>query len=210
MSDEGIGGSITGDATQFRFRDVIVPYYAFDYDLAEAAPNTRQSLHAGTPDILEAGDGTLQLFGWAMDTGDIVGAQVFRPDDIDLNTGLDIRCALGFQVQAASRTGIDWKATIKGVAHGAARSVMTTSPDGSIVFAAEANTSAMEVRETPFMPFALLDGSGVNALLNDLIFDLSVELDDRGDATANQVALLYAKLRFTRKLAADGSVRETT
>lgn len=203
MSGEGIGGALTEDSTQFRFRDVIVPWYAFD-NIADA------SLHTNLPVLLEAGAGTLQLVGWAMDSGDIVASQVVRPDDVDLGTGLDVRCAIGMQFEEASKSGIDWKATIKGVAHGAARVLATTSPDGSIAFVAESNTSVNEVRETPFMPFGLLDSDGINALLDDLIFDLTVELDDRGDATANKIALLYAKLRFTRKLTADGSVRETT
>lgn len=205
----GLGGSIDGEAMQLRYRDLVIPYNLFDFAMIEGAPNLRNSLHTGTPSTLEVGDGTLQMHAIMLDSGDIVGAQVVKPDDVDLD-GLDIRCALGFQVDEASKANIDWKATIKGVADGAARILATTTPDGSIVFAAEANTSIMEVRETPFMPFDLVSSAGVNAIAADLLWDLTVELDDKGTATANKIGLLYAKLRMTRKLTADGAVRETT
>lgn len=146
--------------------------------------------------------------GLAMDNGDTLQWILDRQADLwDVDMDHDLLFQILFtSINAAAIADVDWKAYIKGFAAGAAMTVGTATPDGTIVYPAAAVAAQYAVSKTVEMGFlvpAKFDADEEVAI--------TVELVDRGaTAAANEIVLTGARLFYTREICHPTGVRQST
>jgi hypothetical protein len=177
----------------------------------EGTPNILSSLGAGPPGgVIHSGVAAAEQTGLAMDTADEVYGEVDLAELFMLNRGHDLQLQVGFAVQEASKSAIDWAAWVKFIrptkdgTAGEAESDCKVSSDGNVAFAAAANTLAGEYVLTEKKALAL------GTYTTDDILAFCVELDDKGDATADQVFLKFLRIWYTLTVTGTTGHREVT
>lgn len=164
-----------------------------------------KSLGTGTPSHVEV-LAAAQLTGIAMATNDEVFWYLTRNQLWDADLSKDVEARLIFMsTGGASDTGVDFKAFIKGCAAAEAITAANSSADGSITFPAQTIAGANKVEATPFKPFNVPE-----TLEDDLLIMLAAELDDSGDASADEIKLLGIELKYTRRICTADGVPERT
>lgn len=198
-------GAIDDAAMQMGLGRKTIWYNQMSLLAVEGTPNILASLGAGTPDISEAGVAAAEQAGIKMDTADEVYGRVDLKE-LDFNPNFDMLGQVVYQVGEASKSGIDWLLSIKGVANLAAESDAKVSPDGLATFAAGSNVNAGAIVTTEMRAFGLTAG----VLADDELLQIAAELDDKGTATADNIWLIAVRLWFTRRLESARGVREMT
>jgi hypothetical protein len=188
-------GVVDDNAIQWKYGyHTIWPHTA--KGLLEVA-GVQTSLGAGGAVFSELSLAGSELSGLAMETGDelydLVDLMGHPGWMMDLTR--DIQCQIVFDGGATGgRSGIVWKAFCKGLASGVAMTDVLVSPDGSITFASFTEAAVVSgIFKTEWKPFNV-SGAG---LATDSFLGVCIELDADGTASADELKLICARLKYT-------------
>lgn len=165
------------------------------------------SLGAGGQ-IAELSAGASEVHGASMDTADEVYFLVDpKGEDLgDADLTKDLSLELLFESAGGDQdTGVIWGADIKGIAAVEAIGDTKVAADGTIAFDAMTIDAPSKLNLTPRRGFKLASG----ALAADQLIGLAVTLTSRGDASADEIRLIAARLYFERQACSPSRVRET-
>ncbi len=131
---------------------------------------------------------TADVFAWWVDpVGDL--------DNFDLAKDIWAQVLYTAVGGGAADTGVIWKVGLKGIAVDEAIVAGVTAPDGSKTLAAEVLSISGDLHKSLIAPLDM-----VGALVDDDMAQLYCELDDSGDASADEIVLIGVRLYGTRKL----------
>ena len=193
------GSVIRDNAVAWKFAKLWLPCILAEGQVAGASLGTgTTTMVSGPGKVAVLPMATSDDISWMLDPS--------RLQEFDL--GEDIKAQLVFSTTpAVADADIDFIATIKGTAAGAAPTAADSSADGTIAFPAQtASAVADAMQVTEVRGFALTPG----VLEDDEMIHLLVELDNSGAASADEVELWGVRLFGTRQSCTSDDTRELT
>lgn len=193
------GSTIRDNAMAWKFKTLWLPCILAEGQVAGASLGTGTTTMVVSPGFVAVLPmASSDDISWMLDPTQL--------QEFDLSE--DIKAQLVFSTTpAVADTGIDFIASIKGFAAGVLPTAANSSADGTIAFPAQtASATADALQVTEVRGFALTP----SVLADDLMTLLMVELDDSGDASADEVELWGIRLFGTRQSCTSDDTRELT
>lgn len=205
MPPNGIGGSLDDAAMKWSLGKLWLPPAVFAVTLTEGTPNLITSVGVQTPAIGELSVAAADLTGFKMDSGDRLTTAINVPaqlGDADLTRDLALQLFFESGYNGAA-TGIIWNAAFKGFAAGQIFSDVFTSPDKLVVFPTQTSLGQSLADKTPRI------GLGIpSTFASDLWVGLGIELDNRGQTSADDIRFQGACLYYARSMTSASGVYE--
>lgn len=206
-------GNISDPDMEWKLARVELDIAKAGFALTEGTPNLVTGLAAGTPTLAAEVLATTHIKGIPLDTSD----EIYWYLDVksalwEMDLLQDFQLGLSLYHTGGADTGVDFTATIKGFAAGAAITDAKVAPDGSITFPAAALTAASfnEIGRKNFGLTSGVFGQHSEHAAADVGVVVTLTLADRGTASANEIHLMAATLYGTRNSCSHALVRQET
>lgn len=199
-------GSALIETPAIGFKLGVVRKYANKFEGLQGAAGVHVSLGVGGQQA-EVSAGAANYNGISMATADTVYFLLTPRWDMDLSR--DFWATIGWEMPTGTDTGVIWKLDMKGVAKGEAVSDAIVAPDASKVFGAVSgngvNSAICEAGPAAMACAGLFQPAGVP----DKVIQCAVTLNNSGDASADEIRLLYVDFAYTVGMTTD-EARKTT